>query len=1073
MSSMTTLRLLLATLAVVLLSCSPAAALAYDPYTPLLLDPYLTDPTTQAEGRALSLVTSFPPVYSPSSPTTEVPLPFTQHSGFFSVSDDCSLFFQLFSPKSNSSASSLPLIVILAGGPGIASTFWTLYGGITPLTFTPSPTPHLLYHTESWAEDAHILLIDAPIGVGYSTLCDPTRARSVREVTDHLVVLMTKFLTLYPAFTSQSIYIAGQSFAGRFASDVAAALASTSPIAGVIIESGITHTYLSFSRTCDAAYLQGLFNHTDRQQCNAALEQLKAAMERGDEAAAAGAIQSAMSMVATANGGSSYFDWQRRFTYANAGLMNNFLTSPAMRLALHVGNDTAYSVVVPYSLSDQASGQSLTTLDDVLSASGQGRVLYFAGNREQLLGMSTQQMLAATRYNQRTGWASTRPVALRQAGSNETRGLLKRDARLWHATLFDASHMSNIVQPALVRQLVADFIRSPASLTEEASPAIPSTPLTQSQKLLPPINRQDQPVREVVVSADDVSPAVYLTPYLSMSNGPALAQQAAAVTLPHPSVLTPNSTYSGYLTIDPVYSSHSFFWLLPSLDRNPSAPLILHLSGGPGISSMAMGFLYQHGPFAVNQSAADPLATHYRPDSFNERNSVLYVDNPIGTGFSYTDSALGFRNDSRRVADDLYELLRQFYLLFPAYRACRLYVHGVSYAGHFLPTLGYKIHQENMRRGAAEQVPFEGLFMASPWMDPASQTAEEDGFYQSIGRKDLNRTDVVVGCDPRGYCDVDYYNYVWGDVWEQEEAGIMRYLSHPSVVSALHAGPKGLSVRSSNNTVSRVLRNDPSVRVEVERLLASGSYHVVMYTAEYDVVCAASGVTNFIGSLDYTAATGWERSVPRVWWEQPDRPATQARQPPHTSPLQPWEPLPQGIWWASAPNFTLHHAMIRFAGHLIEQTHLYQAGQIITRVQSWPTLPKPPNGGGGGEGSSTGEADLSTGGGAGEGSSTGEGALSTGGGSGQGSSTAERSSTGEVVASTGEAEPKEKGSGFFGSGVGGALIGLLIMSVLIGAGACLQVRKERREKEEARMGSMSPAMSTGLLDDRQYTNSTL
>jgi len=114
-----------------------------------------------------------------------------------------------------------------------------------------------------------------------------------------------------------------------------------------------------------------------------------------------------------------------------------------------------------------------------------------------------------------------------------------------------------------------------------------------------------------------------------------------------------------------------------------------------------------------------------------------------------------------------------------------------------------------------------------------------------------------------------------------------------------------------------------------------------MYTAEYDVVCSASGVANFIAALDYTQGTGWMWKAGKVWWPQPDRPTSQSRQPPFTSHLQPWQPQEQGIWWSWAPQLTLTHAMIRFAGHLVEQTHLYQAGQIIERVQSWPVLPKP------------------------------------------------------------------------------------------------------------------------------------
>ena len=1013
--------LLLAVAALLVFSTSPtAASLVYDPSTPLLLDSYLSDSASRAEGRELSLVTTFPTVFSSDSPTTSTTLPFDIYTGFFSITPTCSLFFQLFSPQSAAvPSSSLPLIISLAGGPGLAATYWTLYGGQTPLTFTVSPSPRLLYHNQSWAEDAHVLLIDSPISVGFSQCSsNPILAANNSQATAHLVTFMNKFLTLFPDFTTQPIYVAGHSYGGRSAPDLAAALSlfSSYSIAGAIIESGLTQWYLSFSETCNGMYQQGLFNHTERRQCNIALEQMRAAIDARDEASACNAVGSVAGMVIAANGGNPYQDWERTVGFTNMDTMVALLNTTEMRLALHTGLSTPYAALPGYSFTDHCSGESVTGLDTVLSESGSGRVLYFASNKDSLLATSTQRLLAATQYNQRTGWNQTVPVALQLAGTNGTRGMLKTDTRLWFATVYNAGHMISITQPALSRQLIANFTRAAVTATAtSASPqATPSTALAQWQKLLPPLNRQSRPLRVRDTSAAaDVSPAVYLTPYLSLADGPAMAQQASAVSLPHSPLLAPNSTYSGYITIDPKYNSNSFFWFLPSLDHNESAPLILHLSGGPGISSMAMGFLYQHGPFAVDFSSTDPLDTVYRPDNFNEHAHVLYVDNPIGTGFSYTESQLGFRNNSRQVAEDLYELLRQFYLLFPTYRHCRMYVHGVSYAGHFLPTLGWKIHHENGRRGPDEQITFEGLFIASGWMDPPSQTSEEVEFFQSIGRMDLTHTDQLVACSGTD-CDLDLYNYVHGDVWELQEARIMAYLSHPSVVSALHAGDRGLAVQSSNDTVTRALRRDPSVRAEVEELLASGYYHVVMYTAEYDVVCAASGVTNFIASLDYTRKSGWEQAVSKEWWKQPTRPASQSRQPPHTTPLQPWQPQPQGIWWSSSPRFTLHHAMIRFAGHLVEQTHLYQAGQIIARVQSWPTLPK-----------------------------------------------------------SGGEDEKE---GFAQTGVGRAFIALIILCIVFGLGAFLDVRQANKEKaSRVRSGrGAESTLSTSLLgDDDKYSNATL
>ena len=68
--------------------------------------------------------------------------------------------------------------------------------------------------------------------------------------------------------------------------------------------------------------------------------------------------------------------------------------------------------------------------------------------------------------------------------------------------------------------------------------------------------------------------------------------------------------------------------------------------------------------------------------------NVLYIDQPAGTGFSFTKSDLGYVTNQERVADDLYEALRQFYTLFPHLLSQDLYITGESYAGTYLPSEG-------------------------------------------------------------------------------------------------------------------------------------------------------------------------------------------------------------------------------------------------------------------------------------------------------------------------------------------------------------------------------------------------
>lgn len=60
---------------------------------------------------------------------------------------------------------------------------------------------------------------------------------------------------------------------------------------------------------------------------------------------------------------------------------------------------------------------------------------------------------------------------------------------------------------------------------------------------------------------------------------------------------------------------------------------------------------------------------------------MLYIDQPVGTGFSFTDSEKGYAKNQDDVARDLYNFMQQFYKMFPELLQNELYITGESYAG--------------------------------------------------------------------------------------------------------------------------------------------------------------------------------------------------------------------------------------------------------------------------------------------------------------------------------------------------------------------------------------------------------
>ena len=75
-----------------------------------------------------------------------------------------------------------------------------------------------------------------------------------------------------------------------------------------------------------------------------------------------------------------------------------------------------------------------------------------------------------------------------------------------------------------------------------------------------------------------------------------------------------------------------FDWLLRSRNNPVNDPLVLRLIGGPGCSS-ELALFYENGPWTINKD----LTLKRNDYSWNKISNLLYVDQPLGTGFSSTN----------------------------------------------------------------------------------------------------------------------------------------------------------------------------------------------------------------------------------------------------------------------------------------------------------------------------------------------------------------------------------------------------------------------------------------------------
>lgn len=102
-----------------------------------------------------------------------------------------------------------------------------------------------------------------------------------------------------------------------------------------------------------------------------------------------------------------------------------------------------------------------------------------------------------------------------------------------------------------------------------------------------------------------------------------------------------------------------------------------------------IGLFQENGPCHFEGTATEPTLNEY---SWNTYANMLYVDQPIGTGFSYgTDSA----TSTVTAAVYVWNLLQAFYTAFPAYENRDFGLWTESYGGHYGPEFADYFEQQN------------------------------------------------------------------------------------------------------------------------------------------------------------------------------------------------------------------------------------------------------------------------------------------------------------------------------------------------------------------------------------------
>ncbi|XWS69754.1 hypothetical protein CRYUN_Cryun04dG0206200 [Craigia yunnanensis] len=172
--------------------------------------------------------------------------------------------------------------------------------------------------------------------------------------------------------------------------------------------------------------------------------------------------------------------------------------------------------------------------------------------------------------------------------------------------------------------------------------------------------------------------------------------------------------YSGYIVTNSKHGRALFYYLVEVDAADPLLhPLTLWLNGGPGCSSLGFGAFMEHGPFQPGEDGY--LAKNQY--SWNLESNMLYVESPVGVGFSYSNTSSDYIgvNDTFTAEENL-QFLVNWFKEFPKYRNSDLFLTGESYAGHYVPQLAALVLDYN-KHSNGKPIRLKAVALGNPLLD--------------------------------------------------------------------------------------------------------------------------------------------------------------------------------------------------------------------------------------------------------------------------------------------------------------------------------------------------------------------
>ncbi|PIA43732.1 hypothetical protein AQUCO_01800057v1 [Aquilegia coerulea] len=311
----------------------------------------------------------------------------------------------------------------------------------------------------------------------------------------------------------------------------------------------------------------------------------------------------------------------------------------------------------------------------------------------------------------------------------------------------------------------------------------------------------------------------------------------------------------GYVEVRP--KAHMFWWLYKSPYRveNPTNPwpIVLWLQGGPGASGVGIG----------NFQEVGPLDTNLKPknSTWLQKADLLFVDNPVGTGYSFVEDEKAVVKTDEEAATDLTTLLKELFNKNENLQKSPLHIVAESYGGKYAVTLG--LSALKAIEAGELKLKLGGVTLGDSWISP-----EDFVFSWGPLLKDLSRLDVN---GDGQYIDA---TNTWSELEDviSDNSNAVRYSRYLNSMTSSPGGGDDDLDTLMNGVIKKQLKIIPDnvtwggqselvfsgleaefmkPRInEFDDLLAKG-VNVTIYNGQLDLICSTKGTEAWVQKLKW------------------------------------------------------------------------------------------------------------------------------------------------------------------------------------------------------------------------------